>query len=104
MKRIDKCRHEVIFVLHDEVSGQTDTMNSAPKAARNLDVHNRQRNRDADALGEHLIQATVSRMVILLLVALKSEFLEQIVVHRVNELLATCSWTEPLTQLTSVGV
>ena len=66
---------------------QPDTMNRSPQPARNLHVDNRQRNGNPHAFGEYFIQAAIRRVIVLLLVALKTEFFEQVLVCRVNELL-----------------
>ena len=88
MKRVDKRGDLRIIVLNDKVSRESDTVYGTTQAARYLHVNDGQRNGDADSLGKDFIQATVGRMIVLLLIALKAELFEQKLVGGVDELLA----------------
>ena len=78
---IDETRIQAIFVLDHKVTRQTYPEHGFCKPPRNLHVHHRERNRYAKPPRQHIIEATVARIVIIGFISTKAQFLEEVLVH-----------------------
>ena len=66
---------------HQEVPGEVDALRAQAGTPGGLDVDDRQRDGDADAAIEHLVEATVPHVRIAVAIAAEAEFAVQAVVH-----------------------
>src|SRR5947199_382170 len=70
----------------DEVPGQADTLHLEPEAAPDLDQDQRERDGDAEAAIEHLVEVAVPGVVVLLRVPREALLLEEILPQPVESL------------------
>src|SRR6266850_3643401 len=72
--------------LHQEVPRETHALQRQAYAAADLHVQQAERNRNADATFQHLVEATVARVVVVPLVGGETEFREQELIERQDAL------------------
>jgi hypothetical protein len=78
-------------VANDEVARESDTVAFEADALRNLHVDQRERDRDSNASADDFIEETVSRIRVVLGVAAKVAYAEELVVDCVSERIGV--WT-----------
>lgn len=86
------------------MAGQPDAENRPRQAARDLQIHRRQANGDAGASGEHMIQATVARIVVIVRISLKSELAEKVFVGACYVIGAAGAFAQSPGQLDGIGI
>ncbi len=65
---------------HQEMAGEGNAFQRQAEPARDLDLHQGQRDRVAQAALEHLVEVAVARVVVLVVVAAVTDLVEQVVV------------------------
>ena len=77
---------------------QPDSKHRHLQPSRDLHIHYRQGNRNSRAPFQHLVQATVQRIVIILFIAVKSQLLKQITLRGFDEIAAVVEIPESVSQ------
>ena len=75
---------QVLQRAHQEVTGKVHPLHAHAGAPAHLDVDQRQRDGDARLLVEHLVEAAVPRVVVVLAVAGEPQLVEQVLVERID--------------------
>ena len=95
VERVDEQRARGSVHPHHEVSGQADALHLEAGAARDFHEDGGQRDRDARATVEHLVEVAVARVVVALRVAAEALLLEQVVVEGHDRALGSRFVVEP---------
>ena len=98
VKRIDVGGVISVVELHHEMPRQPDAEHRHLQPPGDLHIHHRERDRDSGAAFQHLIQAAVQRIVIILLIAVKAQLLEQIALRGFDEVAAVVEIAQPVSQ------
>ena len=85
MERVDDELFRVrLRAAHEEVAGEIDAVHLQPGTPRDLHVDDRERQRDAGPTFEHLVEAAVSRILVLVAIARETELVEEVFVERLD--------------------
>ena len=82
---LERIEHDDAFVerqAHEEMAGERHALQRNAEPPRQFHLHDGERNRIAQAAIEHVVQVAVTRIVIVLIVAAETEFVEEEVVER----------------------
>ncbi len=85
VKRIDVSREFAVVEANHEVSRQPDAGDGLAEPPRHFDVHDRQRDRQAQLAIQNFVETAIARIVVVGLVAAESQFAKQVVVGDVEE-------------------
>jgi len=101
---VDESRESGASVLHQEMAGKPDAVNWLRQAPPHLQIHDRQRDGDAGTGCQHVVQATVARIVIVRRIAFKPQLREEVLVGRFDVSGAAGAARQALGQFHCVGI
>src|SRR5204863_4751490 len=92
------------LVAADEMAGQTDASNGQAQASRDQQIHQAKVNRISSAPIQNTVQVAVLRIVIILIVAGKTQFLEKIFVDGGQERFGSGAQIQPNSQIARITI
>src|SRR5438270_8810713 len=95
VERIDDHLAEVAAELHEKAPRQGDPGGLGTDAARQLEIENRQRDRQPGVAVEHLAHQRAARVVVVIVLAVEAFFLEELTVDRLDHPLDVVRSAEP---------
>ena len=99
VERIDIGGIIAVVELDDEMPREADAEHRHRQAARDFHVHHRERDGNADAALEHLVQATVAGIEEIVFIAVKAEFAEEVALRGLDEIAAVVEIAQAVAQL-----